>query len=107
MTDITVVGGGFAGVEAAWQLAKRGVSVTLCEMKPERFSPAHSNTAGRVVKSSDGMPRVCTCASRVNLSLSVCHSGASIRVPVMVGTRRVSPSLVLTSLNVFFVPTYP
>ncbi len=44
MTDITVVGGGFAGVEAAWQLAKRGVSVTLCEMKPERFSPAHSNT---------------------------------------------------------------
>ena len=44
MTDITVVGGGFAGVEAAWQLAKRGVSVTLYEMKPERFSPAHSNT---------------------------------------------------------------
>ncbi|MBR3439276.1 MAG: methylenetetrahydrofolate--tRNA-(uracil(54)-C(5))-methyltransferase (FADH(2)-oxidizing) TrmFO [Clostridia bacterium] len=44
MTDITVVGGGFAGVEAAWQLAKSGVSVTLCEMKPERFSPAHSNT---------------------------------------------------------------
>ena len=44
MTDITVIGGGFAGVEAAWQLAKRGVSVTLYEMKPEKFSPAHSNT---------------------------------------------------------------
>lgn len=44
MTDITVVGGGFAGVEAAWQLAKRGLSVTLYEMKPVKFSPAHSNT---------------------------------------------------------------
>ncbi len=44
MTDITVIGGGFAGCEAAWQLAKRGIKVTLFEMKPEKFSPAHSNT---------------------------------------------------------------
>lgn len=38
----TVVGGGLAGCEAAWQLARRGVSVTLCEMKPEARTPAHT-----------------------------------------------------------------
>ena len=37
-----VIGGGFAGVEAAWQLANRGISVDLYEMKPVKFSPAHS-----------------------------------------------------------------
>ncbi len=38
---ITVIGGGLAGTEAAWQAAGRGVCVTLYEMKPARFSPAH------------------------------------------------------------------
>jgi methylenetetrahydrofolate--tRNA-(uracil-5-)-methyltransferase len=38
----TVVGGGLAGCEAAWQLAKRGVQVTLVEMKPRRMTPAQS-----------------------------------------------------------------
>ncbi|MCB6366423.1 methylenetetrahydrofolate--tRNA-(uracil(54)-C(5))-methyltransferase (FADH(2)-oxidizing) TrmFO [Intestinibacillus massiliensis] len=37
----TVIGAGLAGCEAAWQLAERGVAVTLCEMKPEKRSPAH------------------------------------------------------------------
>lgn len=41
--DATVVGGGLAGCEAAWQLLKRGCRVRLCEMKPERFSPAHKS----------------------------------------------------------------
>lgn len=40
-SPITVVGGGLAGCEAAWQLARRGVAVRLFEMKPARFSPAH------------------------------------------------------------------
>ncbi|MBR5389827.1 MAG: FAD-dependent oxidoreductase, partial [Clostridia bacterium] len=38
---VTVVGAGLAGSEAAWQLALRGVEVTLCEMKPEQQTPAH------------------------------------------------------------------
>ena len=38
---ITVVGGGLAGSEAAWQAAERGVRVTLCEMRPHRMTPAH------------------------------------------------------------------
>lgn len=40
---VTVIGGGLAGVEAAVQLAKRGVKVTLYEMKPKKYSPAHKN----------------------------------------------------------------
>jgi len=39
--SITIIGGGLAGCEAAWQAASRGVAVTLFEMKPEKFSPAH------------------------------------------------------------------
>ena len=38
---VTVVGAGLAGCEAAWQLQKRGVHVTLVEMKPEKYTPAH------------------------------------------------------------------
>lgn len=43
MDKVKVIGGGFAGVEAAWQLANRGIEVELYEMKPVRYSPAHSN----------------------------------------------------------------
>ena len=38
---VTVVGGGLAGTEAAWQLAQRGISVRLFEMRPVRQTPAH------------------------------------------------------------------
>ena len=41
MNKATVIGAGLAGCEAAWQLAKRGVQVTLIEMKPEKYTPAH------------------------------------------------------------------
>lgn len=40
---INVVGGGLAGTEAAYQIAKRGIKVKLYEMKPNKYSPAHSN----------------------------------------------------------------
>ena len=39
--NVTVIGAGLAGCECAWQLAQRGISVTLCEMKPEKMTPAH------------------------------------------------------------------
>ena len=38
---VTVIGAGLAGCEAAWQIARRGVRVRLCEMKPEKYTPAH------------------------------------------------------------------
>ena len=41
MSEVTVVGGGLAGVEAAWALANRGVNVVIKEMKPLKKSPAH------------------------------------------------------------------
>ena len=40
---ITIIGGGLAGTEAAYQIAKRGIKVKLYEMKPVKFSEAHSN----------------------------------------------------------------
>ena len=40
-THIKVFGAGLAGCEAAWQAAERGVSVTLYEMKPHKYTPAH------------------------------------------------------------------
>ncbi len=39
--NVTVIGAGLAGCEAAWQLAQRGISVTLREMKPDKMTPAH------------------------------------------------------------------
>ena len=51
--NATVVGGGLAGCEAAWQLARRGVQVTLYEMKPDRKTPAQSlNTLAELVCSN-------------------------------------------------------
>ena len=40
-SPLTIIGGGLAGCEAAWQLLRRGHAVHLCEMKPQKFSPAH------------------------------------------------------------------
>ena len=45
MPHVTVIGAGLAGCEAAWQAAERGVEVTLVEMKPERYTPAHHSPA--------------------------------------------------------------
>jgi len=43
MSGVLIIGGGLAGVEAAWQLAKAGKNVTLAEMKPKVYSPAHKS----------------------------------------------------------------
>ncbi len=41
MEAVTIVGAGLAGCEAAWQLAQRGITVNLREMKPNKMTPAH------------------------------------------------------------------
>ena len=43
MKEVIVIGGGLAGCEAALQLAKRKIKVKLYEMKPNKFSEAHTN----------------------------------------------------------------
>ena len=44
MKKIKVIGGGLAGPEAAWQIARRGVEVELYEMRPQRTTPAHQTS---------------------------------------------------------------
>ena len=43
--EVSVIGAGLAGSECAWQLAQRGIQVKLCEMKPEKRTPAHHTDA--------------------------------------------------------------
>ena len=53
MTGVKVIGAGLAGSEAAWQLARRGIPVTLIDMKPHKKSPAHhSNDFAELVCSN-------------------------------------------------------
>jgi len=69
MTDNTekkviVIGGGLAGCEAAYQVAKKGIDVELYEMKPVKFSPAHSN--------KDLAEIVCSNSFKSNLHTNAC-----------------------------------
>ncbi|HMK21526.1 MAG TPA: FAD-dependent oxidoreductase, partial [Terriglobales bacterium] len=41
MSRVRIIGAGLAGSEAAWQCARRGIAVELCEMRPVRSTPAH------------------------------------------------------------------
>ena len=45
--NVTVIGAGLAGSEAAWQLAQRGIDVTLREMKPEKRPPPMRRNTSR------------------------------------------------------------
>ena len=61
---INVVGGGLAGTEAAYQIAKRGIKVKLYEMKPKKFTPAHNN--------KDLAEIVCSNSFKSNLLTNAC-----------------------------------
>ena len=61
---IVVIGGGLAGSEAALQIAKRNIKVKLYEMKPVKFSPAHSN--------SNFAEIVCSNSFKSNLLTNAC-----------------------------------
>ena len=61
---ITIIGGGLAGTEAAYQIAKRGIKVKLYEMKPVKFSEAHSN--------KDLAEIVCSNSFKSNLLTNAC-----------------------------------
>ena len=43
MSEVIVIGAGLAGSEAAWQLAERGIRVSLWDIKPKKMTPAHVN----------------------------------------------------------------
>lgn len=61
---ITIIGGGLAGCEAAYQIAKQKIKVKLYEMKPQKFSPAHSN--------EDLAEIVCSNSFKSNLRTNAC-----------------------------------
>ena len=61
---ITVIGGGLAGCEAAYQIAKEGIKVKLYEMKPNKYTPAHSN--------KDLAEIVCSNSFKSNLLTNAC-----------------------------------
>ena len=61
---INVIGAGLAGSEASYQIAKRGIKVKLYEMKPIKFSPAHSN--------SNFAEIVCSNSFKSNLLTNAC-----------------------------------
>ena len=71
-----VVGGGLAGVEAAWAIARAGFPVTLFEMKPQRFSPAHEseNLAELVCSNSLKAERVGAAAGLLKAEMSALGS---------------------------------
>ena len=77
-----VIGAGFAGTEAAWQLNKYGISVDLYEMKPVKFSPAHKseNFAELVCSNSFKAARLASAAGLLKAEMerfdSVCVSSA-------------------------------
>lgn len=61
---VTIIGGGLAGCETAYQIAKEGIKVKLYEMKPQKFSPAHSN--------KDLAEIVCSNSFKSNLHTNAC-----------------------------------
>ena len=56
---INVVGGGLAGTEAAYQIAKRGIKVKLYDMKPKKFTPAHNNKDLAEIVCSNSLNLIC------------------------------------------------
>ena len=64
MDEVIIIGGGLAGTEAAYQIAKRGIKVRLYEMKPKKFSPAHT--------SSNLAEVVCSNSFKSNLLTNAC-----------------------------------
>lgn len=72
----TVVGAGLAGCEAAWQLVRQGIPVTLVEMKPERMSPAHHSPlfAELVCSNSLRSDRLTNAVGLLKEEMRLCHS---------------------------------
>ena len=107
--EAVVIGGGLAGVEAAKQLSKRGIKVTLYEMKPQRFSPAHKseNLAELVCSNSLKAERLGSAAGLLKAEMrlfgSVCLEAADkAKVPAggaLAVDRDIFSSLITTAIE--------
>ncbi len=76
MNPVKVIGGGLAGCEAAWQIASRGIPVTLFEMRPEVPSPAHrtGDLAELVCSNSLKSSRIDRAGGLLKEELALCGS---------------------------------
>ena len=88
MSKVTVLGAGLAGCEACWQIATRGIPVTLVEMKPHKMSPAHHET---------GFAELCC-------SNSLRSDALSNAVGLLKAEMRLSGSLLLAAADATRVP---
>ena len=106
MKKFTVVGAGLAGCEAAWQIAQAGYRVTLVEMKPVKFSPAHKseNFAELVCSNSLKASRIDSAAGLLKEEMARL---GSLTVPVARNTATCAPSLLaaFTYLSTAFLVT--
>ena len=86
MKDVTVIGGGLAGVEAAWQAARLGAKVRLFEMRPVKQTPAHRTdklaeiVCSNSLKSDEPGARIFLKKSFVRL-VHMLEAAAATRVP--------------------------
>jgi methylenetetrahydrofolate--tRNA-(uracil-5-)-methyltransferase len=73
---VTIIGGGLAGSEAAWQAAKTGVRVKLIEMRPQKTTPAHKtdNLAELVCSNSLGSLKLESASGLLKKELEILHS---------------------------------
>src|SRR5882724_998646 len=86
MKAVTVVGGGLAGCEAAWQLAERGIEVTILEQKPEKRTPAQTGNKLAVLVCSNSM-RGAALANAVGLLKEELRRAGSLVLKVADRTR--------------------
>jgi methylenetetrahydrofolate--tRNA-(uracil-5-)-methyltransferase len=84
--SVTIVGGGLAGCEAAWQLAERGIPVTLLEQKPIRRTPAQTSDALCELVCSNSM-RGAALANAVGLLKEELRRAGSLVLTVADGAR--------------------
>ncbi len=86
MRPVTIVGGGLAGCEAAWQLAERGIEVTILEQKPKKRTPAQTGDGLAELVCSNSM-RGAALSNAVGLLKEELRRAGSIVMRVADGTR--------------------
>src|SRR5882724_277737 len=86
MKAVTVVGGGLAGCEAAWQLAERGIEVTILEQKPEKRTPAQTGDGLAELVCSNSM-RGAALSNAVGLLKEELRRGGSLVMQIADRTR--------------------
>ena len=97
---ISVIGGGLAGSEAAWQIAERGLTVDLYEMRPHKFTPAHhtgklaelvcsNSLGGKQITSGGGLLK----AELMQIDSLIIKAAYQCEVPAAVPWRLIATSL--------------